>query len=318
MPAILAIPFIAIFGANFPQQIIAHILGAAIVTLTFLISLKIKKDLKLAIWSSLLIGVGSIIWFMSSVGSVWLLGQITSAFFLTLAIYESLTKKRLFIVGACIGAIYLSRPHVILALPFLLYLLKEKLSKLKNLFHLAVAASPFFLFGFFYNYIRFGTIFDQAYFILPKILHEENAPWFIHGVENPLYIPNNLATIFFTLPKFLKTFPYIEPSWNGLAIGITTPAFIYALSASLKENAVKFAWISIFLISLVIFSHGGNGFAQFGYRFAVDFYPILMFLAIKGVAKRSLKWHHWLLLILSIAVNLWGVLWINKFGWVSF
>lgn len=318
LPGILLIPFVFIFGSSFPQQILAHILGAGIVTLTFLISMEIKKDLKLAIWSSLLIGVGSIVWFMSSNGSVWLVGQLTSAFFLTLALRESLTKKRPWVVGICLGSIYLSRPHVILALPLFLYLLKDKLKKFQNLFLMGLSAAPFFLFGFYYNFIRFGSIFDKAYFLLPGILNETHSPWFINGVESPLYIPNNLKTIFAAFPKFIPRPPFIEPSWNGLAIWITTPAFIYAFKNNLKEKVVQFSWISITLISLVVFSHGGNGFAQFGYRFAVDFYPILVYLTIKSFSKRKLKRIHWVLLSIGILVNLWGVIWINKFGWVSY
>jgi hypothetical protein len=77
-------------------------------------------------------------------------------------------------------------------------------------------------------------------------------------------------------------------------------------------------WFSIILIALVIFSHGTTGFTQFGYRYAVDFYPLLVFLTIKGAVNLNSKYIHWVLLIMSIIVNLWGVIWINKFGWVSF
>lgn len=318
MPAIISIPFVFIFGASFPQQILAQLLGAGVAVFIFLISMTIKKDIRLAIWSTILVSFGSIVWFMSSNGSVWLVGQITSVFFLTLAVWEALNKKRLFVIGVCIGAVYLCRPHVILALPFLVYLLRERIRSLKDIVVLGVSALPFFLFGFFYNFIRFGSIFDKAYFLLPKVLHEENAPWFIHGVESILYIPNNLRTIFWSFPKIIDKFPYIIPSWNGLAIWITTPAFIYALGNKIKERVVGFAWLSIFLISLVIFSHGGNGFAQFGYRFAVDFYPILIFLVIKAVSNKGLKWHHWVLLFIGVVVNFWGVTFINKLGFVSF
>lgn len=317
MPAIIAIPFVAILGIQFPQQILSSLLGAGIGILTFLISMKIKKDYKIATWATLLVSFGTIIWYMSSNGSVWLYGQITSAFFLMFAIYESLTKKRLAVVGLCIGAIYLSRPHVVLAGIFLLYLIKDKLKKPRDYMSLAIGAGPFFLFGFIYNFIRFGSLFDKAYFLLPKILHEENTPWFKYGVENIVYIPNNLQTIFMAMPKIIKRFPYIEPSWNGLAIWITTPAFIYAFKSKIKENANKFAWASIILICGIIFSHGGNGFAQFGYRFAVDFYPILIYLVIKGVSGSKLKWHHYLLLMISIFVNLWGIILINR-GFVGY
>jgi uncharacterized membrane protein len=124
--------------------------------------------------------------------------------------------------------------------------------------------------------------------------------------------------MFLKLPIILKDFPFIKPSWAGMAIWITTPAFIYALGARLKDKINILSWISILSVGLVNFSYGSTGFSQFGYRYAVDFYPFLILLTIRGVSKTGLKWHHWLLLFVSIMVNLWGVLWINKFGWVSF
>ncbi len=314
MPAILAMPFRAVFGNKFHQEYLSELLGAGIVILTISISWKIKKDKKLLIWSGLLSGLGTIMWFLSSVGSSWYIGQITAAFFLTFAILEATTRKRPFIVGLLIGAAYLARLQTILSLPFFFYLLKDEKWFYKYL-KLGLGILPFVLFNFYYNWSRFGVIWDKGYYLIPGVLNE---PWYQKGLFNLNYIPNHLRVIFTSLPKFSKTFPYITPSWGGLAIWITTPAFVYAIFSNVKERLVQFSWLSILLISIVIFSHGTTGFAQFGYRFAVDFYPILIFLTIKGVAKTGLRWHHWLLLILSIGVNLWGVLWINKFGWVGF
>ena len=317
MPALLSIPFRFLLGNLFEQQYLGHILGAGMVILTMLISWSVKKSKGLAIWSGLLIGVGSIVWFLSATGSSWYLGQVTAAFFLTAAIYESLNRKRPALIGIFLGAAYLSRLHTILSLPFFLYILTGK-DWFKKYFYLGLGILPFVVFNSYYNFIRFGTIFDKAYFLLPGILGELDRPWFAKGVTNIAYIPDNLRAMFWSFPKILKGFPFIQPSWAGLAIWITTPAFIYSLFASLKERVVKFSWLSILLIFLVVASHGGTGWAQFGYRFAVDFYPFVTLLTIKGVAKTGLSWHHWFLLILGIIVNLWGVLWINKFGWVSF
>lgn len=321
MPGVASIPFRFLFKDSFEQQYLAHIMGAGIVLLTMLISMKVKKDAKLAAWSGILIGLGSIVWYLSSVGSSWYLGQISAAFFMTAAIYESLGKKRVYLVGIFLGAAFISRLHSILVLPLILYLLfntegaSSKKDWFKKLWLLGFGASPFLLFNFFYNYIRFGVIWDKGYLLIPGVLDE---PWFRKGLFNFSYIPDHLKVIFWSFPKVINKFPYLTPSWAGLAIWITTPAFIYSFFANLKERVVRLSWLSILLISLVIFSHGTTGFAQFGYRFAVDFYPILTFLTIKGVARSGLRWHHWLLLLVGIVVNLWGVILINKFGLVSF
>lgn len=315
MPAILLMPFVYFFK-NFEQQILAHLIGAGLVVFTMLLSFRIKKDLKLAIWSGLLIGFGSIIWYEAATGSVWYLSQITSAFFLTAAIFESFGKKRPLLIGIFLGATFLSRLHVILSLPFFLYVIfQSKKHFLRNLFLLGLGIAPFFLFNFHYNFLRFGTIFDKGYFLIPGIYSE---PWFSKGMLSLSYIPDHLKALFLMLPKFSSDPPYIEPSWYGLAIWITTPAFIYSLRANFKETITKLSWLSIFLIFFLVSLRGGTGWTQFGYRYAIDFYPFLTLLTIKGTIKTGLKWHHWLLLIIGIVVNLWGVIWINKFGYIGF
>ncbi|BCX14492.1 MAG: hypothetical protein KatS3mg088_175 [Patescibacteria group bacterium] len=312
MPAILLIPFLMIFK-NFQQQYIAHIIGALIPVVVFNLSLKIKKNIKLAIWSSLLSGFGTIIWFLSSVGSSWYLGQITACLFLLLAIYKLITSDDPIKIGVFLGAAYLSRVNIIICIPFFIFLLKKK--GVKEFAKLILGFMPFFIFNSIYNYIRFGTIFDVGYSKIPGIFEE---PWYQKGLVNISYIPDHLKILLLGMPKIISHFPYIIPSWAGMAIWLTTPAFVFSLFAPIKEMVVKWSWISIFLISTIILSHGGTGFTQFGYRYAVDFYPFLFLLTIRGVAKTKLKKIHWILLFISIIVNLWGVLWINKFQWVSY
>lgn len=242
------------------------------------------------------------------------MGQVSAALFLTLALIESHGKKRFFLVGILLGAAYLSRLHTLLALPFFIYLLKNESIKRKYLY-LALGILPFIVLNATYNFARFDTIWDKGYLLIPGILEE---PWYQKGLFHFSYVPRHLKIIFAGLPIIKQSPPFVIPSWKGMAIWITTPAFIYSVKASIKENVVKIAWLSIIAIALVVFSHGTTGFAQFGYRYAVDFYPILVFLTIKGIAKTKLKWHHWVLLILGVVVNFWGVVWINKFGWVTF
>ena len=314
MAAILSMPFRFLFKNIFFQEYLSQLLGAGMVAITMLISWKIKKDIKLLVWVGILSSVGTITWFLSATGSSWYLGQITAAFFLTLALWKGLDRKEPFLVGLFLGAAYLSRLHIIFSLPLFLYLFSDK-DWFKNIFLLGLGIAPFVFFDFYYNFSRFGTIFDKGYYLIPGVLEE---PWFSKGLFDLSYIPDNVKIMLGALPRLSKESPYITPSWTGLAIWITTPSFVYAFWANIKEKLVRYSWVSILLISLVIFAHGSTGFAQFGYRFAVDFYPVLIFLTIKGVAKKKLRWHHWLLLLIGVLVNAWGVIFINKFGLVGF
>jgi hypothetical protein len=314
-PAIIAIPFVLAFGANFQQQFLSQIMGAIAAFTWGEIAFQKSKNKFTSLWVFLVAALGNITWFMSSNGSVWYLGQISAYLFLTLTIYESLNKKRPLLMSLLFSLSIFSRLQVVLALPLILYLNKGWFKKLKKLFAFALGLFSFGTFYGIYNFLRFGSFLQTGYGLIPGILKE---PWFQKGIFSISYIPNHLRIIFTSLPVFLKGFPFIEPSWGGLSIWITSPVFIYSFFANIKKREIQFAWLSIIFIALVVMSHGSTGFSQFGYRFAVDFYPVILFLIVRAVSNTKLKWHHWVLLFLSIIVNLWGVFWINKFGWVRF
>lgn len=307
MPALLSLPFVLVFGKNFPQQYLAHLVGAGIVVASFLLALIISHKKTVALYAAMLIGFGSIVWFLSSAGSSWYIGETTAAFFLLLALLEGFGRKRSFVVGVLLGAACLARLQAILFFPLFLFLIRRRL-------HFLLGLGIFVMIYAGYNLARFGNLLETGYGLIPGVLGE---PWYEKGLFHLSYIPRHLEVVFFALPKIINDQPYIVPSWSGMAIWVTTPAFIFSLFAPLKERVVPLTWLSVSAITLAIFLHGTTGFAQFGYRFAVPLYPFLLLLTVKGLGTH-LRWYHWALLVVSIVVNLWGVLWINKFGWVSF
>ena len=99
------------------------------------------------------------------------------------------------------------------------------------------------------------------------------------------------------------------PFYAGVALSIG--ASILLLRRQGDRLAIA-CWAAIAPTVLVIFSFAFIGWAQFGYRYALDFTPFLWLLVAHAVGA-GMKWHHWALIGVSIAVNLWGVLWIYQF-----
>jgi len=314
MPAILLTPLVIFFGLNFEQQWLAHILGAGGATLAYMLGKSLNKSEAASIWLSALTGFGTIIWYMASSGSAWYLGQITAFFFIMAALTESQRKKRAVLIGIFLGCAYLARLQTILATPFFLYILdKQKKSiKTKTILKILLPLSLFIALNALYNYLRFGSVLDKAYVLIPGVLNE---PWYSHGLFHPSYIPRHLKTFLWSFPRAHSSFPYLSPSWAGLAIWITTPAFILAFKAPLKKAVAS--WFTVLAIALIVFMYGSTGFSQFGYRYAVDFYPFLLYLVALGLPTK-IKYYHWILLFLSLTVNLWGVILINKLEFVGY
>lgn len=316
MPAILLMPFVAIFGISFHQSWLSIFLAAANVSLSYLVFLKIFKNKQLSLWGSLLYAFGTIQWFHAEVGSAWYIAHIAAMFFVWLAILETVTKKRLLLVGLFIGAAYLSRLPAILAVVFpLVYLFdkflvfqRNKFPKIdfKNCLLLGLGILPAVTLNFLYNYFRFGTFYDIAYSLLPVF----DEPWYKYGLFSIYNIPTHLIEALTALPKFIPYPPFVIPSLNVLAIWFTTPAFILALFANFKNRMAIACLFTIITISLPALMHGNNGFSQFGYRYLMDFYPFLLILTVSGAGDK-IKWWIILLSILSIAVNLWGVIMIS-------
>jgi hypothetical protein len=330
MPAILLLPQVAISGLKANQTLASVFWGSVNVSLVYLLTRKLTNNTRLQVWMTLLFGFGTIHWYLASIGKAWFFAHVTSFLFLTLAIYETFTKQRPFLIGLLLGASYWSRIPTILSLPFFLIMLSDKwLDKAKDssifgrinfmpLFKLGCGVGIFVILNFFYNYVRFNTPFDIAYSIQAR---EE--PWFYpKGLFNISYIPKHLWIFFLKPPVFTSNPPYVMPSLMGMSILITTPAFIYSVFAGIRNKIAFACWSAVIPIALLSFAHGGVGWIQFGYRFAMDFYPFLLVLTTFGIKSdletdSNLRWDQKLLICLGILVNLWGVLWINKFGWAS-
>lgn len=326
LPAVLMMPLVAIFGLETNQTLISVFIGSVTVVMAYIVAKDIttkaegsaNKNQSKHIWAAIMLGFGSIFWCLASTGSVWFIAQVTSVFFLLWAIHEAYNKSRPIIMGLLVGASFWCRLPTILGIFFFAGLIisrqphKNWKAKFQmafpSLIKLAIGAGIFVALDMIYNYVRFGTPFDVAYWMIPGILNE---PWFNLGLFNLSYIPQNLVPFLFGLPNFTSTAPYMIIPMRGLAIWFTTPAFIFSIKSKIKDSITGLAWLAIILIAIIIFTKGLSGWG-FGYRYAVDFYPFLYILTLKGIGEK-IRWYHKLLIILGVIVNLWGVIVFNKY-----
>lgn len=325
LPAIIIMPVVAIFGLSTNQTLISIVLGSVNVVLAYLVARELTGKRSIQFWATAMFGFGTIHWWVASSGGVWMFSHTVSLTFLFMAVLLTLRNAPPLASGLALGASYWTRLPTILSFPFFLIMYLDRWYRpapgkslfgrinLSPLIWLGLGTGIFVLLNAGYNYLRFGSPFDLSYYLIPGILDEI---WYQKGIFDITYMPRNLKVIFAGLPRFIDEFPYVTPSWHGMAIWITTPAFVYAFFAG-RSRLMAACWASIALIAFVNFCHGTWGFMQFGYRFALDFYPFLFILTVKGIGD-EIKWHHITLILLGIAVNLWGILWINKFGWVGY
>lgn len=320
LPALLMVPYVAVAGIRASQALFAACAGGLAAMLALFISARMTERPGDRIWLAVFFAFGTIMWYLAAVGSVWYVAHVMGALALNLAMFETLGQKRPLIIGAAVAAALWSHLPTVLTLPFFVIMTSEQWApqglrqwrtiRLGYLNALVGPIAAVVVLNFGYNWLRFGTIADVSYRMRNNVPNEW---WFDRGLFHLAYIPRHLHEFLRAGPIFKSTFPYITYSPAGLAVWITSPAFLFALLAPLRAKGTWAAWAGIIPTAVVVMSIGATGAEQFGYRLAVDFYPLLFYLAISGM-RPSLRGVHKAAIVLAIMVNLWGVIW-HRMGW---
>jgi hypothetical protein len=316
-PAVLMLPFVAVFGTAFDQSLMSILLASLCVAAMWVMLKKTGIKGSKALWLTALFGFGTCFWFIASVGSSWYIEHVVAVLFLTLAMIFSLYNKNSLFVGLLLGFAFLARLPVVLSFPFFLLLIYDQHTgyklRLKQAALFAVGLGLMVAVYELYNFGRWGVFSDLGYTLIPGLAQD---PYFQNGIFNVSYVPRSIYAILFQGPILLEKFPYFEPNWMGLGLFFTTPAFLYAFKGPWNRLS-KYAAVAVLSILPILITHGTVGFTQFGYRFSLDFTPFMMLLAAKGM-RENLGWEEKVNIIISVLVNLWGVVSIIKFNFVSY
>ena len=296
------------------QAALSILLGALNVALARVALGRVPLSRRAANWGAVLFGFGSIHWYHATIGSVWYIAQIAHATFMWLLVVEWLGKARPVLMGLALAAAFWCRMETIVVVPFVLiarpdrWLLPrvdELLPRLRLgwLVRFGTPLVGILALNALYNWARFGTFGNYAYTML--IEKPEVRGMFPYGLLSWHYWPGHIHVLFKARPIFQHAFPWVLPSVGGLAIQYTTPAFIYAFRAPL-DRLTAACWVGIALFLALLVQHCGTGMTQLGYRFAMDFYPLLVVLTMRGM-DRPLRWWHVVLILAGVTANAWYV-----------
>ena len=126
------------------------------------------------------------------------------------------------------------------------------------------------------------------------------------------YFPYQLWSFFWQGPAFQATWPFIVPTYSGLAMTWTSPALAIALFARRPRALVAGLWAATLLVAGPSFIYYVNGYSQFGMRHALDFEPFLVVLMALAIPAR-VPWLAKLAIAWSVAVGAWGIWFWNVF-----
>ncbi|HEY3523578.1 MAG TPA: hypothetical protein VGK63_07715 [Candidatus Limnocylindrales bacterium] len=322
-PAILLVPIVAIFGTSIHEQIVSSIIGAGAVGLAWQLFRVFSLSGRARLLLTVAFGFGTVLWYVSEVGSVWYYASVVGIFFLLAALNLAFRHRAPLLVGLFLGCAATSRLPIALAAPALAAILVDLhrsrpmprlVPALRTLVPYAVGlAIPIGLYGL-YNIARWGTPMDQGYVSIPGVLDD---PYYSqHGILSLWYVPRNLFAIFFRSWNYVDEPPFLQPSWWGLSIFLTTPLYLWLFKSRLTDPRVAWSLLGIGLVALPIVTHGNVGTTQFGYRFSLDFQPFL-FVMLATVLERGVS-------RLAIVATAAGVaacayaIWAISIGFVAF
>jgi hypothetical protein len=314
MPAVLMTPLVFL-KPDFSQTFFSILLGSVNVALVFVLFRRLHFNIRSAGLMSVIYGFGTNHWYLASIGSAWYLAHIVAVFFLLLALIETFGRKRFFLIGLLLGASFWARTTVIFTIPFFYIILYKSFWPLNKktilnflLFNGGVVV--FILLDFWYNYIRFGNPSPLApYEFIPD---KEKGSEFQSGFLKLGAITKHLEAAFWRFPVIINQFPYLVPSVYSLAIWVTTPVVLFVFNFK-KKLLTLASWAAIIPTFFVLSLWAGVGYTQFGYRFSQDFMLFLIILIGLGIGNKP-RLSAYFLIALSVLINLWGVIVLNKYN----
>lgn len=309
-PAVFLLPFASVSGLDVNLARVSIGVGAVNVGLMRIVLGQIGVARSTANWSTLLFSVGTVHFYAAQYGNTWMLGHLLAILALTFAWAEATRDANPFLLGLFCAMAGTSRGPALLGAPVFLYLAFRRRPKFSTLFEFGLPLGLTALVLAAYNYGRFGDPLDNGYLLANQALLNPE-----HGSFSWRYITKNLHQYFVLMPGFQTTWPYLTVTDHGLSLLATTPAVLLLLRSGWSERAVdgkflgRLALLGCASVQGLYMMYFWDGWRQFGSRYTLDWAPFLIVaLALRNDPREGTRrWIYPALVLLSVAVNVWGV-----------
>ena len=311
MPALMLVPFVAMFGLATNQVILAAVCAAIAVAGSDVLFARMGVDTKLRNWLVAFFGLGTVLWWCTAFAAVWMLAHVIAAMFAVLILVECYGKRRAALIGLLIACMSLTRFSMILAAVPISYWLfasdddTATAARWREVRAFVLGLAPLLLADLAYNYARWHTFSDIGYTLWyhsDQVGEPTGPPFKLH------YLPFNLYSFLFFPPAFQTDFPWLRPTSFGVALTFTSPALVLAFLTSPRTREGLVMWSASALTAVPSLLYYVNGFEQFGMRHSLDFTPFMLPLVARGL-QRCPSALALGLIAFSIAANAYGVWW---------
>lgn len=334
-PALLLLPFVAIFGLQTSDVFFTSVCSALLLSFLFLLFEQVRANgLTHRSWrANALIAVlfyfGSIALWLSLGGELWFTAQVVAVMMTALSLLLAF-RRHYGWSAVALACAFFSRGTLLVAFPFLFYLAWEDAGRDQLLERFAVSlwrrkpdwhavpwrrlaapaavAMAMVVLFMLHNALLFGSPFESGY----GIIIQQRYPGVKHGVFSLYYFPRDLLANFFTFPQVSFANPYnLRPTidmvngGNGLSVFFTTPLFLFLFWRNRAFSRPRAAlWVTLGLMTVQILLFHWTGWITFGARYLFEAYPYAFVLLVLNEVR--VDWRFVALGALGILINVAG------------
>jgi len=380
LPALVLLPFVALWGLATNDQAIFTVFAAVDVAICWWAIGRLPVGPAVRLGTTVFFAFGTVFWYTAQTSTTWYQAHIVAVGLTFLAIGLAVRADpaavdgepppstgptsarslrgalaidpRQFVVGLLFGLACTARLSVVFGAPFFAFVGSGDGWR-RRAWSAGLGAAVPILGLVLFDVITTGQVVNPAYDHLyrletaayPRLGY--HADW---GIEDPRYLLQNLGIALFAVPDILParlpdalalapvpvctapgalrglfdvSCPLAVPRDTGMSVLLTSPAYLLAipvLGRFGRSTFVTGAVLAVGAIALFDLIHFSQGWVQFGYRFSNDAAPFAVVLVALGFERLAVRRRWGMLLgmslvVVSLAINAWGVIWSRSLGW---
>ncbi|AKF11260.1 glycosyltransferase family 87 protein [Sandaracinus amylolyticus] len=336
-PAIVILPAVALFGPGLSDTLFWALFAGLAPALLFVILRRLRetdrsqRTVRDDLLLTTLFAFGTVFFFTAVQGAVWFAGHVVGVVMILAYVYCALDARRPALAGLMLGLAFMTRATTAALVLFFaieamrisrvgpepeygdqpsvarrVYLWTTRVQWRDVLKRWAIFAAPILVIGaiaMWMNEERFENPFEFGHRYLMIRWRGRIETW---GLFSYHYLSKNLAVFLASLPWLTAQEPHVIISRHGLALWFTTPALLLALWPRRVDAQMVALYAASAAVAIWNLLYQNSGWVQFGYRFALDYLP-LVFVAI-ALGGRRFGPGFLLALVFAIVVNTFGAI----------